>query len=137
MTTLRTPLRDPVADPAGSMTKKGRLETVIDTLATGLGNTVGWMAESGLLFALFAIIWGAFGAGLVLSQGSVDQAWQAIRDLPLILQAVVWLLFLPVMIGLWIWESTWPLLVRLVLVSGIAGWNLLILLPRSLQTARQ
>ena len=48
----------------------------------------------------------------------------------------VWLLFLPVMIGLWIWETTWPLLVRLVLVIGIAGWNLLIFLPRAAQTVR-
>jgi hypothetical protein len=46
-------------------------------------------------------------------------------------------LFLPVMVGLWIWESTWPLLVRLVLVVGIAGWNLLILVPNALQTARR
>jgi hypothetical protein len=56
-----------------------------------------------------------------------------LRELPLILQAVVWLLFLPVMAGLWIWESTWPVAVRLLLVAGIAGWNLLIFLPRALQ----
>ena len=55
------------------------------------------------------------------------------RDLPLIVQIVVWILFLPVMIGLWIWESTWPLIVRLVLVVGVAGWNLIMFLPRALQ----
>jgi hypothetical protein len=37
------------------------------------------------------------------------------------------------MAGLWIWESTWPVAVRLLLVAGIAGWNLLIFLPRALQ----
>jgi hypothetical protein len=113
------------------------METMIETLAGGVGNAIGWMAESGVLFAIFAIIWIAFGAALVIGQGSVDQAWQAIGRLPLVVQAVVWLLFLPVMIGLWVWESSWPLLVRLIVVVGVAGWNLLILLPKALQTARR
>jgi len=109
------------------------MERIIDTLATGTGQSVGWLAEHGVLFVVFALIWITICAGLVLSQGSVDQAWQAIRGLPLIVQAIVWLLFLPVMIGLWIWESTWPLIVRLTLVVGIAGWNLLVFLPKALQ----
>jgi hypothetical protein len=112
------------------------MDQVIETVATGLGNSVGWLAENGVLFAGFALIWVAFGIALVWGQGSIDQAWQTIRGLPLILQAVVWLLFLPVMIGLWIWETTWPLLVRLILVIGIAGWNLLVFLPRALSAAR-
>jgi ABC-type amino acid transport system permease subunit len=116
--------------------RKGRMEQVIETLASGLGNSVTWMVENGVLFGIFALIWIAFAAGLIWSQGSVDQAWASIRELPLIVQAVVWLLFLPVMIGLWIWETTWPLLVRLVLVIGIAGWNLLIFLPKAAQTVR-
>lgn len=107
------------------------MERLIETLATGLGNGVGWMAESGVLFVVFAIVWFAFGAALVLSQGSVDQAWTAIRSLSLPIQAIVWVLFLPVMVGLWVWEQTWPLLVRLALVIGIGGWNLLVFLPRA------
>lgn len=112
------------------------MEQVIETLASGLGNGVGWLAENGILFAIFALIWLAFGVGLIWSQGSLDQAWQTIRSLPLIVQIVAWLLFLPVMLGLWVWESTWPLILRLVLVIGIAGWNLLVFLPRALQAAR-
>jgi len=107
------------------------MERFIETLATGLGNGVGWLAESGVLFVIFAIAWLAFGAALVLSQGSVDQAWAAIRALPLPVQAVAWVLFLPVMIGLWAWEQTWPLLVRLALVIGIGAWNLLVFLPKA------
>lgn len=137
MTTTHAPVGDPVAGPATSNKRKGLMATVIETLAETLGNTVGWMAESGVLFALFAIIWIAVGVGLVMGHGGVDQAWTAIRELPLIVQAVVWLLFLPVMAGLWIWESSWPLLVRLILIVGVAGWNLLILLPKALQTAKR
>jgi len=116
--------------------RKGPMEQVIETLANGLGNSVAWLAENGVLFGVFALIWVAFGVGLIWSQGSIDQAWQTIRGLPLVIQAVVWLLFLPVMIGLWVWETTWPFVVRLILVIGIAGWNLLVFLPRALQTAK-
>jgi hypothetical protein len=112
------------------------MERLISSAADGLGNSIGWMAEHGVLFLVFAVLWVAFGAALVVSQGSLDQAWQAIRDLPLVVQAVVWVLFLPVMAGLWVWESTWPLVVRLLLVLGVAGWNLLIFLPRAAQSAR-
>jgi ABC-type amino acid transport system permease subunit len=112
------------------------VEGIIETLASGLGNGVGWLAEHGVLFGVFALIWIAFGAGLLWSQGSVDQVWETIRGLPLIVQAVVWLLFLPVMIGIWIWETSWPLIVRVILVVAIAGWNLLVFLPRAAQVAR-
>ena len=112
------------------------MEQVIDTLASGMGNGVGWAAEHGVLFAVFAIVWVAVGFGLVMSQGTVDQAWETIRSLPIVVQAVVWLLFLPVMAGLWVWESTWPLVVRIVLVASLAGWNLLILLPRAAQSVK-
>jgi hypothetical protein len=37
------------------------------------------------------------------------------------------------MAGLWIWESTLPLVIRLLLVLGVAGWNLLVFLPRAVQ----
>ena len=49
------------------------------------------------------------------------------------MQIVVRVLFLPVMIGLWIWETSWPLIVRLVLVIGIGWWNLWMFLPKALQ----
>ena len=109
------------------------MEQVIESLASGMGNGVAWLAESGVLFVVFAVIWVAFAAGLIWSQGSINQAWQTIRDLPLIVQLIVWVLFLPVMIGLWVWETSWPLVVRLVLVVGVAGWNLIMFLPKALQ----
>jgi hypothetical protein len=105
----------------------------IDTLARGLGDGVGWLAETGILFIAFLIVWLAFGVALVWSQGSLDEAWSALRGLPLVLQAVVALLLLPVVAGLWVWETSWPLLVRLLLVVSLAGWNLLVFLPRALQ----
>jgi hypothetical protein len=119
-------------DSGGSEGRKGWMAQVIETLASGLGNSIAFLAESGILFIVFALIWGAFGVALVWSQGSLDAAWQWVHSLPLVLQGLVWLLFLPVMAGLWIWHATWPLILRLVLIIGIAGWNLLVF-PKALE----
>jgi hypothetical protein len=80
---------------------------------------------------IFGLLWVAFAVGLIWSQGSIDGAWDWLRGLPWIVQGIVWLLFLPVTIGLWIWETSWPLVLRLVLVAGLAGWSLLIFFPKA------
>ena len=110
--------------------RKNAMETVIEAVASGFGNSIGWAAETGLLFVAFALLWGAFGVALAISQGSVDAAWTWARSLPWVLQGVMWVVFLPVMAGLWIWETTWRLGLRLLLVGGLAAWNLLVFLPR-------
>ena len=88
------------------------------------------LVRTGLLFAGFAALWAGFWAALVLDPAMLDTAWAAIAGLPLPIQAVAWLLFLPVMAAMWTWQTDWPIVVRLVLVAGIAGWNLLVFLPR-------
>ena len=82
-----------------------------------------------VVFVLFLVLWMAFTYGLVANQGGLDNIWRTIQDLPLIAQLVVWLLFLPVTVGLWIWEASWPLLVRLPLVAALAGWNIWMFFP--------
>jgi hypothetical protein len=93
------------------------------------------LVRTGLLFAGFAALWAGFFAALVLDPATLDRAWQAVAGLPLAVQAIVWLLFLPLTAGLWVWQTDWPLVVRLVLIAGIAGWNLLTFLPRRGATA--
>ena len=112
------------------------MDRYFDTIGSGIGNGIGWLAQHGVLFALFALLWLAFAIGVVASQGAVDQAWQQIRDLPLVAQIVVWILFLPVMVGMWIWESALPFIVRAALVLGLAGWNLWMFLPRAVPTVK-
>src|SRR3954469_15130312 len=89
-----------------ALERRACMDRVIEPLASGLGDSVGWLADHGVLFGLFAILWVAFGAALIWSQGSVDQAWATINGLPLILRLIVWVLFLPVMAGLWVWETS-------------------------------
>ena len=85
-----------------------------------------------LVFTMFAILWIAFVAALAFSPGTLDDLWHQTRRLPLLIQGVVWLLFLPLMIGLWIWERTWSLLIRLVLIIALGVWNVYMFFPLSL-----
>jgi hypothetical protein len=124
---------DRLVTGAGADRRRNPMERIIETTATGLGNGIGWLAESGVLFLVFVALWIAFGAAIVWSQGGLDQVWQTVNELPLVVRLGAWVLFLPVMAGLWIWETTWPLIVRLVLILGVAGWNLLVFLPKALQ----
>lgn len=87
-------------------------------------------------FGVFVVAWAAFAYGVLASQGSLDAAWTWINGLPLLLRVVVWLLLLPVALGLWIWHADWALAVRLVLVLGLAIATLYTFLPRWLWEGR-
>jgi hypothetical protein len=88
------------------------------------------LVRTGLLFVAFAALWLGFIAALVANPAVLDAAWDAIASLPLVVQVVAWLLFLPLMGGLWVWTTDWSLLIRVGLVVAIAGWNLVVFLPR-------
>lgn len=106
--------------------EKSRVEQVVERVATGAGDGIGFLADKGILFVVFALIWAAFGVALIWSQGGLDAAWQWVRDLHWLAQGLVWLLFLPVMLGLWIWETSWSVVLRVALVVSLAGWTLLV-----------
>ncbi|HZD57271.1 MAG TPA: hypothetical protein VE136_11135 [Anaerolineales bacterium] len=73
-----------------------------------------------LAFAVLTLLWVGFIAALLFNREMLDVAWQSFRGWPLLVQIVVGLLVLPVTLGLWIWETSWPLIVRLILVIGLA-----------------
>jgi hypothetical protein len=105
--------------------------TIINWTVVPVTSAIPFLASHGILLAVFAALWALFSYALVRNRPSLDGAWLRIRHLPLVVQAVAWLLFLPVLAGLWIWRSRWPLVSRLVLIGGLAGWNLLVFLPQS------
>ena len=72
-------------------------------------------------FAVLGILWLGFGAALILNQTLLDTVWQFFRGLPGFVQVLVGLLLLPLIIGLWVWQTPWPLWIRLILVIGL-GW---------------
>jgi hypothetical protein len=70
-------------------------------------------------FAILSILWLAFAAALIFNQAILDSIWQSFRAFPLIVQLGIGLLLLPVVAGLWIWQTPWPLWLRLILVVGL------------------
>ena len=107
------------------------VETLVKWTVVPVADAIPRLISSGLALVLFGAVWIGFGIALVANPAMLDDASHAIGQLPLPLQAIVWLLFLPVMAGLWVWGTDWPGVVRLVLIAGIAGWNLLMFVPRA------
>ena len=68
--------------------RRTAMERVVDAMASGLGNGIGWLADHYVLFGVFLLLWAAFGLALVASQGSLDEAWSMMRSWPLIVQLV-------------------------------------------------
>lgn len=109
------------------------ISAVVDGFVVPVTGVIPFLVSSGAVLVVFAVIWAGFAAGLLWNPRALDAAWAWIGSLPIIVQGIVWLLFLPIVGALWVWETAWPLAVRLVLVAGLAGWSLVIFIPRSSQ----
>ena len=83
-------------------------------------------------FTVLTLLWIAFAAALLFNRDLLDTTWQSFRSWPAVVQIVVGLLVLPVVAGLWIWETSWPVLVRLILVAGLAWVTIYTFFPRKM-----
>jgi uncharacterized membrane protein YhaH (DUF805 family) len=81
-------------------------------------------------FVVLTLLWLAFTAALLFNRDLLDTAWHSFRSWPSLLQMIVGLLILPVILGLWIWETSWSLVLRLVLVLGLAWVTVYTFFPR-------
>ena len=106
------------------------IERLVRWVVLPVTGVIPLLVSSGLLLLGFLAMWGAFFAAMIADPAALDTAWRGLGALPLALQAVAWLLLLPLTAGLWAWATDWPLIVRIVLIAGIAGWNLLVFIPR-------
>jgi hypothetical protein len=90
---------------------------------------------SGLFaYASLAIMvggWVAFAVALVASQQTLDDVWTSVRDLPLVVEGVVWLLGFPFLIGLAIWRASWDEAVRLTVIASVAVAYTCMFVPRA------
>jgi hypothetical protein len=85
-------------------------------------------------FTILAALWSAFAVALVASRRSLDATWHGVGALPLPVKCLIWLLTLPVMAALGVWEGawrtrSWPVIVRLVVVAGLAIATLAVFFP--------
>ena len=74
---------------------------------------------------IFAMLWVGFAIALVVNREWLDLLWNWVRALPSVAEIIIWFLFLRIMVGLWIWDSSWPALVHLLAFAGIVVWTLL------------
>lgn len=81
-------------------------------------------------FAVLTFLWLGFVAALLFNWDLLDTVWQSFLSWPIIIQWVVGLLVLPVVLGLWVWETSWSLVLRLVLVLGLAWVTVYTFFPR-------
>ena len=68
-------------------------------------------------FAILALLWLGFWAAMLFNRQMLVKTWQSFRRLPLLVRLALALLFLPVVLGLWIWHTSWPAWLRLALVT--------------------
>ena len=71
-------------------------------------------------FIILTFLWVGFGAAIFYRRDALDHGWQKFRLLPVLLQLAIGLLALPLLIGLWVWQTRWPFWLRLTLVAGMA-----------------
>lgn len=74
--------------------------------------------------AVFLALWVGFAVALIVNRGWLDALWNWAQALPLVPKIIAWVIFTPVMTGLWIWDSSWPTLGRLAGFAGIVAWTL-------------
>ncbi len=113
----------------------GTIDRMVRWVVLPVTGVIPFLVSSGILLLTYGAIWLAFGAALVSDPAALDRAWSWIVALPLPLQGLGWLLFLPVMAGLWVWTTSWALAVRVALVLGLATWNVIVFIPRKATVA--
>jgi hypothetical protein len=74
---------------------------------------------------IFLVLWVGFVTALVVNRAWLDEIWSWVHALPTVPRIVVTVLFLPVVAGLWIWESSWSTPGRVLGPAGMIAWTLL------------
>jgi hypothetical protein len=87
-----------------------------------------------LWFLWIVGMWMAFFVLLFADQ--LDKIWGAVRDLPFVAEIVLWVLFLPWMLGTAVWTTSWSGWIRVALVACFAvGWTV-VSIPRRTSRAK-
>ena len=84
---------------------------------------------SGIIFGISALVTLAFGYALFAEPSRLVDAWIWVRSLPLIIQLVMWAIFLPWMAALWAFNLSLPFVVRAAIVVVVLGAAEYLLFP--------
>ncbi len=82
-----------------------------------------------IAFPLLALAWLGVVLLILRDPSHQETPWRVFRRLPLVVQAIAWVLALPVVLGIWIWHTRWPFVARVILVAGLALVSLNVFFP--------
>ena len=82
-----------------------------------------------IMLLLAALLWAAFGVLLLWRQDYLVELWNSFRGQNLLLQGIEFIVLLPWVCALWLWNTGWLLWVRILLVLSLAWVNLYMFWP--------
>jgi hypothetical protein len=96
----------------------------------------GSMANA-IYFVVYMVIgWLGLAYLSFFTPGGFSGAWQFVRNLSGLIQVLIWVIFLPLMIIMWVYYFGWALWLRLVVIAGIIVATYLISIPPLIQLLR-
>lgn len=93
------------------------------------GQTTSEAAWTISVFGISLMATALFGYYLFTQPERLVELWHWTRSLNIFVQGVIWVIFLPWMVALWIWSTSWALPIRLVLVVAVFVWMTWMLYP--------
>ena len=75
---------------------------------------------------VFAVLWVGFTLGLGAGGQAFVDAWAWLNGLEPVARIAMWVLFLPITIGLWAWNADLTAPVVAVVVAGLVAWTLVV-----------
>ena len=96
---------------ANSSSSPSRLEIVMSTYA----------------LAVFVVLWAGLLMTALFDLDWPDELWTGVGQFPIWAAVIVWVLFLPVLVALFLLQSSWPIGWQVLGFVVIAGWTLVAL----------
>lgn len=72
---------------------------------------------------IFTILWVGFAIALIVNQEWLDLLWDWVQALPSLVKISAWVFITPIMAAVWIWKSSWAVLIQLLAFAGLVGWT--------------
>lgn len=122
----------PSPSPPSDSPVGNRVADSAETSTTRAAPTPKGRRSFGGLLWLAAVLagWLIFVYVALYTPGGLDSVWQSVRELPVVVQIVLWLVLLPYMAALWVWQADWSVPVRVGVIGGIALGTVLFSIPR-------
>jgi len=94
-------------------------------------DSVPTQAPGSAFLALMAGLWGAFVTLLAVSPSTLGDAYDWLRELPIVWEVLMWLVTLPWTVAYLVYETSWEHWLRVLVVALIVAVHLSVCAPRT------